>query len=150
MAEIPTFEGCPPVSLTGSWWLAIPRGAKNKEAAWEFLKFAVQKNIELTEALKQKDLLFPANRQAANDPRFLDLNKENKTFVELLEHSESPAIIPLAHDAFWREFGIAQEKALNKIQKPYDALKQAEQSIQSQLNEAIDYNNYVMNKLGIR
>lgn len=149
VADIPTFEGYKPVSLTGSWWLAIPRGAKNKEAAWEFIKFAVQKNVQLTEAKKQKDLLFPSNRYTANDPEFLKMNPANKIFVDLMEHSNTPSIVPLVHDAFWREFNSAQERAVHKMQTPYAALKEAEISIQSQLDQAINYNNYVMNKLGI-
>ncbi len=149
VADIPTFEGHKPVSSTGSWWFAIPRGAKHKEEAWEFMKFAVQKNIQLEEAERQKALLFPSNKYAAEDPSFLALNPPNKIFVELLEHSKTPAIVPLAHDVFWREFVGAQEKVIHKIQSPLEALKEAEKTVQSNLDEAIDYDNYVRSKLSL-
>lgn len=149
VADIPAFEGHPPVSSTGSWWLAIPRGARNTEAAWEFMKFAVQKNIQLTEAERQKELLFPANKLAANDPAFLSLNPSNRIFVDLLEHSKTPTIVSLAHDVFWREYMGAQEKVIHKIQSPYEALKQAEKTIQMVLDETIDYDNYVRSKVQI-
>lgn len=149
VAEIPTFNGYAPVSSTGSWWFAIPRGAKNVEAAWKFMKFAVQKNIQLKEAEKQKELLFPSNKLAARDSAFLCLNPPNKIFVDLLEHSRTPTIVPLAHDVFWREFMGAQEKVIHKIQSPIDALKQAERTIQMVLDETIDYDNYVRKKLSI-
>lgn len=149
VADIPTFEGHQPVSSTGSWWFAIPRGAKNKEAAWQLMKFAVQKNIQLTEAERQKELLFPSNKYAANDPAFLVLNPPNRIFVDLLEHSKTPAIVPLAHDVFWREYMGAQEKVIHKIQSPLAALKEAEKTIQSNLDEAIEYDNYVRSKVSL-
>ncbi len=149
VADIPTFEGHPPVSSTGSWWLAIPRGAKNIEAAWQFMKFAVQKNIQLTEAERQKELLFPANKLAANDPAFLSLNPANKIFVDMIEHSKTPTVIPLAHDVFWREYMGAQEKVIHKMQTPIEALSQAEKTIQMVLNETIDYDNYVRSKVSV-
>ena len=147
VADIPTFEGHSPISSTGSWWFAIPRGAKNKEAAWEFMKFAVQKNIQLTEAERQKELLFPSNKLAANDPAFLALNPPNKIFVNLLEHSRTPTIVPLAHDVFWREFMGAQERVIHRLQSPIEALTQAEKTIQLHLNETIEYDNYVSRKV---
>jgi len=149
VAEIPTFEGYAPVSSTGSWWFAIPKGAKNKEAAWELMKFAVQKNIQLTEAERQKELLFPSNKLAANDTAFLALNEPNKIFVDLLEHSKTPTIVPLAHDVFWREYMGAQERVAHKIQTPVEALKQAEKTIQMHLDETIEYDNYVRSKVSI-
>ncbi len=150
VAEIPTFEGHSPVSSSGSWWLAIPRGAKNVEAAWEFMKFAVQKNIQLTEAERQKELLFPSNKQAAYDPVFLALTPSNKIFVDLLEKSKTPTVVPLAHDVFWREYMGAQERVVHNIQSPEDALKQAERTIQMHLNETIEYDNYVRSKVSFK
>lgn len=147
VADIPTFEGHSAVSSTGSWWFAIPRGAKNREAAWEVMKFAVQKNIQLAEAERQKELLFPSNKLAANDPIFLALNPPNKIFVDLLEHSMTPTIIPLAHDVFWREFMGAQERVIHKLQSPIEALTQAEKTIQLHLNETIEYDDYVSEKV---
>ena len=147
VAEIPTFEGLPSVSSSGSWWLAIPRGAKNKELAWEFMKFAVQKNIQLAEAKKQKGILFPANKFAANDTSFLAINPSNRIFVDMLEQSNTPTIVPLAHNVFWREFMGAQERSIHKIQSPSDALKQAERTIQMHLDDMIDYDTYVRSKV---
>lgn len=147
VADIPSFEGYSPVSSTGSWWFAIPRGAKNKEAAWELMKFAVQKDIQLKEAIKQQELLFPSNKEAANDPAFLSLNAPNRVFTDLLGHSKTPAIVPLAHDVFWREFMGAQERVIHNIQSPFDALKQAERTIQIHLDETIEYDNYVRSQV---
>ncbi|MCK7528623.1 MAG: hypothetical protein MZV64_69255 [Ignavibacteriales bacterium] len=68
---------------------------------------------------------------------FLALNAPNRIFVDLLEHSKTPTIVPLAHDVFWREYMGAQERAIHKIQSPVEALKQAEKTIQMHLDETI-------------
>jgi multiple sugar transport system substrate-binding protein len=39
IAAIPSTEGCTPVSLSVFWALAIGSGSRNKELAWEFLRF---------------------------------------------------------------------------------------------------------------
>lgn len=39
IAAIPSMEGCTPVSLSVFWALVIGSGSRNKELAWEFLRF---------------------------------------------------------------------------------------------------------------
>lgn len=147
VAEIPAFEGSKPVSSAGSWWLAIPRGAKNKRAAWEFIKFVVSRNTQLKESLSREESLFPANRLAANDPEFLSINKNMKTFTRQMDDNRSKTITPLAHDIFWREFAAARERTLRGMATPEKALKDAEQIIQSFLDRALEYDNYVNTKM---
>jgi multiple sugar transport system substrate-binding protein len=147
VAVIPTFEGFETASSSGSWWVAIPRGSKNIEAAWEFIKFSVQKDVQLEESHAQQEVLFPANRHAANDSTFIKENQSIKTLVDMMEFAHSPTIVPMAHDVFWREFLGAREKALHKIQTPEQALRQAEAVIQTQLDQAIKYDEYVRSKM---
>ena len=40
---IPSFEGSETVSSSGTWWVGIPKGAKNPRKAWEFIKFISDK-----------------------------------------------------------------------------------------------------------
>ncbi|RPI71738.1 MAG: ABC transporter substrate-binding protein, partial [Ignavibacteriales bacterium] len=115
VSVIPTFDGYETASSSGSWWAAIPRGSKNIDAAWEFLKFAVQEETQLEESASQQEILFPANQLAANDPSFIKGNEKIKTLVDMMEYAHSPTIVPLVHDIFWREFLSAREKALHKI-----------------------------------
>lgn len=150
VSVIPTFEGHKTASSSGSWWVAIPRGSKNVEAAWEFMKFSVKEETQLEESASQQEILFPANKIAASDSSFIKGNEKIKTLVDMMEYTHSPTIIPLAHDIFWREFFGAREKALHKIQKPEVALKQAEDIIQNQLNQAIEYDSYVRSKMNFR
>lgn len=147
VAMIPTFGNSQTASSSGSWWLAIPRGAKNANAAWEFLKFATNTSTQLNEALKMNVNLFPSNKKAANDSTFLAKDKSLKIFVKQMDYAFSPSIVPLVHDIFWREFLNAREKALNKIQSPFESLEEAENIIQKRLDEAIEYDEYVRAKV---
>ena len=149
VSEIPSFPGMEAKSSTGSWWYAIPRGAKNKKAAWEFMKYCVRRDIQLEESLSMEQSLFPANVKAASSPEFLAKHFAMKIFDEQMKHTKSKVIFPLIHDVFWREFSMARERILYKNQTPYDALKQAETTIQFNLDRAIEYDNYVQSKLPV-
>jgi ABC-type glycerol-3-phosphate transport system substrate-binding protein len=147
VSMIPAFEGYPPASSSGSWWVAIPRGSKKTEAAWEFIKFAVREDIQVAEANSDEALLFPANRIAANDPAFIKGRSPMRVLVDMMEYAHSPSIVPLAHDIFWREFMGAHERAIHKVQTPEKALKQGEKVIKKQLDLAIEYDEYVRTKM---
>jgi multiple sugar transport system substrate-binding protein len=47
IAPIPADEGCAPVSLSVFWTLGMARGSRNKQAAWEFLRFVARPDIDL-------------------------------------------------------------------------------------------------------
>jgi len=147
VAEIPAFEGTGTKSSTGSWWYAIPRGAKNKKAAWEFIKYCVRNDVQLEESLSMEQSLFPANVKTASSQEFLKEHFAMGIFDKQMQNTKSKVIFPLIHDVFWREFSMARERILYKKQTPYDALKQAEKTIQSNLDRAIEYDNYVQSKL---
>jgi multiple sugar transport system substrate-binding protein len=142
VAMIPSFEGHPTASQSGSWWIAIPRGAKNPEAAWQLMKYVCDKEAQLEEIEHTEESLFPANRYAAYDPRFLN-SPERQVFVSQMEFGHSPSIVPLAHEVFWREFFGAQERVIHGLQSPEAALAQAQHSVQAILDVAIDYDAYV-------
>lgn len=147
VSEIPTFKGHQTVSSTGSWWLAIPKGSKHVAAAWDFMKFSVSKKVQLAEMNSQKEILFPANQYAAKDSAFIKNNNAIKTLVDMIDYAKTPTIVPMAHDVFWREFIGAHDRAIHHIQTPKAALMQAQKAIQYQLDQAIEYDNYVMSKM---
>jgi multiple sugar transport system substrate-binding protein len=146
IAIIPTFQGYPTASSSGSWWMAIPRGAKNPEAAWQFMKYAVSKRVQLEEVLTMDESLFPANRAAAYDTAF-NTTVERNIFVTEMEYSHSPSVVPMAHDIFWREFFGAQERVVYGLQTPRDALRQGNEVLQANLDDALAYDSYVRGKL---
>jgi len=142
VAMVPTFPGGPPASVSGSWWMGIPRGAKHPAEAWEFIKHAVTKESQLVELEKTEESLFPAHRGAAEDPRFMNTSAR-KIFVKMMDYSHSPSVIPLAHEVFWREIGGAQERVIHRLQTPQESLREAEKRVQDVLDEALDYDLYV-------
>jgi multiple sugar transport system substrate-binding protein len=149
VAVIPTFNGYETATSSGSWWIAIPRGAKNTEAAWEFMKFAVKKETQLRESASQQEILFPANKHAANDSSFIRGDNKIQVLVDMMEYAHSPTIVPMAHDIFWREYLGARERAIHRLQTPEQALKQAQNVIQYQLDQAIEYDMYVRSKMNL-
>lgn len=146
ITEIPSFEGYPTASSSGSFWIGIPRGAKNSRAAWEFMKFYVSKKIQLEDIIKTEEPLFPGNKLAAYDSSFINRGK-NKVFIKQMDYAHSPAIAPLVHGVFWREFLNARERAVQGIQTPMQALMQAESQVQLALDKALDYDIYVRSTL---
>jgi multiple sugar transport system substrate-binding protein len=142
VALVPAFPGTTTVSSSGSWWLAIPRGARNPEAAWDLMKLAVSTETQIETVFEMEENLFPASRPAAYDPQFM---KDDITgiFVRQMDFARSPSIVPMAHDVFWREYMGAQERIMHGIQTPEAALMQAERIVQRALDDAREYDTYV-------
>lgn len=140
--EIPSFPGCPTASASGSFWIGIPRGAKHAEEAWEFMKFFVDKKTQLEDINETDEPLFPGNRLAAFDSTFINRG-QNAIFIKQMDYAHTPAIIPLVHGVFWREYVNARERAVLGIQSPFDALAQAEKQVQFELDKAKSYDLYV-------
>ena len=139
---IPSDDGYPSASSSGSWWLSIPKGARNPHAAWEFMKYMVSAETQLAEALNTEESLFPTSRAAAYSPLFMT-DSTTRIFVEQMEVAHSPAVIPLVHGVFWREYMGARERAVKGLQTPLAALQQAEYQIQIELDKAVRYDQYV-------
>lgn len=148
VAYIPAFEGYRTASSSGSWWLAIPRGAKNPEAAWEMMKLAVSKDTQLETVAEMEESLFPGTREAANDPAFMT-DEKTEVFVRQMDYARSPSIVPMAHDVFWREFENAQERVMFGMQTPERALTRAERIVQRALDEALEYDRFVRERFSI-
>jgi multiple sugar transport system substrate-binding protein len=142
VAPIPTFPGRPSASSAGSWWLAIPRGARHPAAAWAFMRFAVERQTQLDEVAASAEKLLPANRLAATDSSFLT-SPALEVFARQMEVAHSPTVVPLAHDVFWREFFGAQDRVIYGRQAPAEALRQAERVVQDALDRAADYDRFV-------
>jgi len=147
VAVIPSYSGSPSASSSGSWWQAIPRGARYPDAAWEFIKYSTRKDIQQEICLNTEENLFPANRLAALDPIFNNSEMTN-VFVQQMDYAHSPAIVPMAHDVFWREmaYRVLERVLLNGI-SPEKSLAIAQNIIQLELDKALEYDAYVQTKM---
>jgi multiple sugar transport system substrate-binding protein len=146
VSVIPSFPGKLSASASGSWWLGIPKGSKHPKEAWEFMKFMVSKDTQLAEAKNVDESLFPTSRPAAYSPEFIT-DSTTGIFVEQMEVAHSPAVVPLVHGVFWREYLSAREQAVKKLMSPREALEIAEKHIQLELDKAVAYDQYVRSKM---
>jgi multiple sugar transport system substrate-binding protein len=143
VSVIPTWEGRDTAGSTGTWWVGIPRGAKNVEAAWAFLQFATSEECQTYEALTMKENLFPANRQTLESDDFLNVHTTREVFVKMLGYAISPVVVPMAHDVFWREYTVARDQTFYGRQSPETAFTMASIRVQRELREAVEYDRYV-------
>ena len=144
--SVPSFENSESVSSAGTWWVGIPRNAKNPEKAWEFIKFLASTDFQIEYLKKSTESLFSANREAAYNPEFL-FDKDYQVFLDQMHRSKSPSIIPLAHDTFWREYTRAEERIIRSISTMEKNLAEAEKRIQTELDKSFRYYDYVTRKL---
>ncbi|MCD6205431.1 MAG: ABC transporter substrate-binding protein [Candidatus Marinimicrobia bacterium] len=143
---IPSFQGYATTSFSGCWWVAIPRGAENPEKSWEFIKFMTDKEVQLATVEAMEENLFPANQRAAYDKRF-NKDRETNIFIRQIELAHSPAVVPMAHDVFWREFYNAVEHIMQGVQSVDAALEQAEKVVNHELRKNLEYDEYVRSRM---
>jgi len=143
---IPSYKGSKSISSAGVWWVGIPKGVKSPKKSWEFIKFLASKENQLDYLAKTDESLFSANKAAAYDSMNYKFPYYN-IFLNQLEVSKSPSIVPLAHDMFWREYKLAEEKVVMGNKSIDEVLQIAENNVQNSLDKALKYYEYVSNRL---
>ena len=140
--DIPSFQNKKSISSSGTWWVGIPKNAKNPKKAWEFIKFLASTDFQIRYLKNSTETLFSANKEAAYHSEFF-LDQNYKVFLDQIYKSRSPSIIPLAHDAFWREYSRAEERIIHNYSTIEENLKEAEERIQLELDKSYRYHDYV-------
>jgi len=145
VATIPIPQlGDPTASPAGVFWYAIPRNASHPEAAWEFMTFSTQAEIQLEAMMHTKENLFPSNRLTAQDSFFQD-DPRMRIFAEQMEFAHSPSVVPLAHEVFWRELNMnAVDMVMDKTVTVEEALARSNKEVQRELSAAVEYQEYVI------
>lgn len=117
----------------GGFGLIIPKGAKNSEGAWEFMKWWTTQPASGVGFAKISGWI-PANKAAANDPYFTK-NEHYAAFIKALSFAkvrssvpgysdvEGKALIPALEKYMSGE--LTAEQALEQAQKQGDQLLQA-------------------------
>jgi multiple sugar transport system permease protein len=129
VAEIPIPEGGKPAFQGSGFSLAIPRGARHVEEAWEFVKFATDN--EAQQILAEAVDAIPVNYEAAHSHYFMQ-NPVRRFFIDRFEycHSYPPSPISvMAYNAAIR----AVEQAIYKKLTPKQALDQAATDLEAEL-----------------
>jgi len=86
-APMPTSKGQDPgtITLAGGWALSIPSNAKNKDEAWDFIKFALNK--ENTQKLVMSSGNITVRADVAKDPEYTKM-PFNAIATEYLKNAE--------------------------------------------------------------
>jgi len=143
---IPSYKGSKSVSSGGVWWAGIPRGAKNPKNSWEFIKFLASAENQLDYLLNTDESLFSANKLAAIDSINYKFPYYN-IFMDQLKVSRSPSIVPLAHDIFWREYKLAEDRIIMSDQNIDEILETAQNNVQTSLDKSLKYYEYISTRL---
>lgn len=101
--------------------LVIPRGARHKEAAWEFIKFAT--SYEQVQRVCARTFRLPARIDASMDPAFTE-HPHLKGFVSELPYGRSIPVVP-GYMEMAEALGRGIEQALKGNMTPQQALDKA-------------------------
>ncbi|MDP9312699.1 MAG: ABC transporter substrate-binding protein [Chloroflexota bacterium] len=118
-------------SWSGGFALSIPRGAKNPDTAWEFIKCATSREAQTSWASDTRSM--PAHQQAANDPVLL-ADPHWQLFVDAMSYSNGSVFVPKY--ANWMEqLDMRYEQIWRGELEPGIALEQAQQIVEQELSK---------------
>lgn len=118
-----------PASWSGGFALSIPRGAKNADAAWEFIKCAT--GPEGAASWSRDTSAMSANIVAAHDPALMG-DPRWQFFLKAMEYSQGTTVVPQYPN--WGQEIDKRREAIFKGQTPTkDALDQAQQAIDAEM-----------------
>lgn len=133
--------GHKPVGWMGGWSYAIPSSARNKQAAWELLRWMssaeanrLMTRFEASLARAQGQTYFPFSHPdrrvmawlqqeyVENNPAVSDdMRRAHRVFVDLLPTSKYRPVTPIGQ-MLWSEHIRAMESAIRHVQLPYESL----------------------------
>lgn len=126
-------EGRDSVTWAGGFGLAIPTGAKEPQAAFEFMKY-------MTGEEGQRIFV----RETSHLPTLVSLLEEDDLYTErhaffktLLENAQSRPPLPVG-SSYWDELTVAWEKVYLNQQEPQSALEAVAERVQLQLDRFCD------------
>lgn len=148
--------GKPPITWNGGWAYAIPATARNKEAAWEFIRFMTsdrayriwfESEKEMSEAQGRlylpKQLPIPAlndlffGEYVYDNPLVPNNIKEGcKTYNRLLPDARFRPVTPVGQ-LLWNQHVTAMESALYGRNTPKDALDNGTRIVQRDLDRVL-------------
>ena len=149
--------GCKTISWAGGWAYAIPRVARNKQAAWEFIRFMVSQRglrirFEGERALSQAQgrLYIPGQlpQIRLNEMFFKEYVYDNpqvpqkykdgcRMFNDMLPEARYRPATPVGQ-LLWNEHTSAMEAALRGRKSPQEALDYGKANVQKSLDRILD------------
>lgn len=125
-------DGEPRSSWVGGWCLAIPKGSRNPEAAWEFIKWCCR-NPEGTDTVAKIQDLFPGYRYS---PYFEKIRSKKgySEFLSILEQCRHQRPVMPAQAFYMNSLGRAVEFAVYGRMSASDALEESTKETQAELD----------------
>ncbi len=152
------------ITWTGGFSLAIPRGARNPEDGWKYIKFATSlegQMIEMGEQQKWERLrgrLFvgkQVSNRLANEEAFRRFRPTEKKYADAVQmHMEMAAFGRVRPATFvgqtlWNEHVKALETACYLKNSPKDALLESQAAVQRDLDAFFNKEQYPVIDLGV-
>ncbi|NEG90336.1 ABC transporter substrate-binding protein [Bifidobacterium aerophilum] len=124
IAEPPAGPDGTKSSIMGGFGLVIPKGAKQSEGAWEFMKWwatSVENGVDFAKISGW----FPANRDAANDSYFTE-NDKYAAFVKTLDYARTRPLVSGYSDVEGKALTPALQKFVSGELTAKEALTEAQ------------------------
>ncbi len=145
------------ITWIGGYCLAIPKGARNREGGWEYIKFATSPEGRMINATAQRAWEKLRGRafipdlsasRASNEEIFAKFRPADPKFAAVL--GKYVDMMPVgrirpatfAGQVLWNEHVKAMETALYKKASPKDALLEAQANVQRDLDAFFDKENF--------
>jgi multiple sugar transport system permease protein len=159
-----TYEKDTFITWTGGFSYAIPRGARNEDGAWEFIKFASSLEGRLIEAdgqaawaqYKHRTFVFdPQSMPKANEALFVKYRPADPrlaeglaTHIELMKHGRVRPVT-FVGQVLWNELQRALDNACIGSMSPHGALLRAQQTVQVELDAFYSHKDHPEADLGL-
>ena len=130
ITKMPHYKNLPSSSWVGGWCVGIPRGAKNPDAAWDFIQWICASNDGTTKAGNAVSD-FPGYKASSF---FHKLPSNLKQFYPILEITMHHRPVTPAEDYYMGQLNNEVSNALYGKKTPKQALDDVTKNVQSYLN----------------
>jgi multiple sugar transport system permease protein len=120
-----------PTAWLSGFCLAMPRGVRNREGAWEFMKYMTGKDAMVRAGATLGAI--PDNRLAAHDPEVYG-KYDRKVLVDIIDDCKTYPQIPVIQELY-NEITFATEKAIHHKGTPQELLDAAAAKMQRALDD---------------
>ena len=122
-------------SWVGGWCMALPKGAANREAAWEFVRWLCASK-EGTKLVGEETGLFPG---LSTSPYLASVRgkKHYSTFLNILQECRHQRPVMPVQARYMRELTRAVDAAVYGKLTPEEALKRAKEATQRELDTVV-------------
>ena len=133
ITRLPAYKSVPPSSWIGGWCVGIPRGARNPDAAWEFIRWTCASNDGTSKAGNAVSD-FPGYKASSF---FHKLPASLESFYPILETTQHQRPVTPAEDYYMGALNREASNALYGKKTPKQALTDCTKDVQSYLNSIL-------------